>query len=148
MAAEARYHVPCRTNFENPVPKFEKKGRPTSTQKLMLFEKVGESLEDDVEFYTVADFHNLMSKLGDDIYSPKMTQIKLKERYGNSMRLLTRDGKSNIIVLDIDRVCDILSQKWYKEQRKENVNFQPALIHQQTIFVTLKIMYPSYYNFL
>ena len=36
------------------------------------------------------------------------------------MRLVTRDGKSNIIVLD--RVTDILSEKWYKEQRKENVN--------------------------
>ena len=30
VAAEARYHVPCRTNFENPVPKFQKKGRSTS----------------------------------------------------------------------------------------------------------------------
>ena len=48
-----------------------------------------------------------MSKLGDDIYSPIMMQIKLKERYGDSMRLVTRDGKSNIIVLD--RVSDILS---------------------------------------
>ena len=37
VAAEARYHVPCRTNFENPVPKFEKRRRPTSIQKLMLF---------------------------------------------------------------------------------------------------------------
>ena len=50
-----------------------------------------------------------MSKLGDDIYSSKMTQIKLKERYGDSMHLVTRDGKSNIIVLD--RVSDILSEK-------------------------------------
>ena len=115
VEAEAKYHVPCRTNFENPVPKFEKKGRPTSTQKLMLFEKVGESLEDDVEFYTVADFYNLMSKLGDDIYSPKMTQIKLKERYGDSMYLVTRDGKSNTVVLDI--ISGILSEKWYKKQR-------------------------------
>ena len=79
----------------------------------MLFEKACESLEDDIELYTVAEFHNLMSKLGDDIYSPKMTQMKLKERYGASMRLVTRDGKSNIIVLD--RVSDILLEKWYQE---------------------------------
>ena len=37
VEAEAKYHVPCRTNFENPVPKFEKRRRPTSIQKLMLF---------------------------------------------------------------------------------------------------------------
>ena len=49
MAAEARYHVSCSTNFEHPVPKFKKKGRPTSTRKLMLFEKTCESLEDDIE---------------------------------------------------------------------------------------------------
>ena len=42
------------------------------------------------------------------------------------MRLVTRDGKSNIIVLD--RVTDILSEKWYKEQRKENVNCESKRI--------------------
>ena len=56
-----------------------------------------------------------MSKLGDDIYSPKMTQIKLKEGYGDSMYLVTRDGKSNTVVLDI--ISGILSEKWYKKQR-------------------------------
>ena len=61
----------------------------------------------------------LKSRLGDEIYSPKMTQIKL-ERYGDSIRIVTRDGKSNIIVLD--RVSDILLGKWYKEQRNKNIN--------------------------
>ena len=92
VAAEATYHVPYKTNFENPLPKFEKKFRPTSTRKLISFEKPCQSLEDDIELYTVAEFHNLMSKLG-DIYSPSKTRIKLKERYGYIMRLVTRDGK-------------------------------------------------------
>ena len=30
VAAEARYHVVYRAKFENPVPKFENKGPPTS----------------------------------------------------------------------------------------------------------------------
>ena len=72
----------------------------------MLFEKACESLEDDIELYTVAEYN---------IYSPKMTQIKLKERYGDSMYLVTRDGKSNTVVLDI--ISGILSEKWYKKQR-------------------------------
>ena len=58
-----------------------------------------------------------MSKLGDDIYSPIMMQIKLKERYGDSMRLVTRDGKSNIIVLD--RVSDILSKNGTTNSEKK-----------------------------
>ena len=79
VAVEARYYVSCRTNSENPLPKFEKKGRPISTQKFAVFEKACEKLEDDIELYTVDEFHNLMSKLSNDIYSQKMAQIKLKE---------------------------------------------------------------------
>ena len=96
----------------------------------MLFEKACESLKNDIELYTVAQFHNLMSKLRDNIHYPKMTQIKLKERYRDSMRLVTKDGKSNIIVLD--RVSDILSEKWQKEQRKENVNDESKRIAKTT----------------
>ena len=66
-----------------------------------------------MELYTAAEFHDLMSKLGNDTSSQKTTQIKLKERYRDSIRLITRDGKSHIIVLD--RINDILSVKWYKE---------------------------------
>mgnify|MGYP001799988558 CR=1 FL=1 len=49
-----------------------KKGRPTSTQKLIVFKTTRKPLEDDIELYTIAEFHDLMSTLGDDIYSPKM----------------------------------------------------------------------------
>ena len=141
VAVEARYHVSCRTNFENPLPKFEKKGRPISTQKFAVFEKACEKLEDDIELYTVDEFHNLMSKLSNDIYSQKMAQIKLKERYGDSMRLVTRDGKSNIILLD--RVNDILSEKWYQEQRKENLNDESKRI----VNTAAKLLRKSIRNF-
>ena len=33
--------------------------------------------------YTVKDFEEAMQKLGDDVYSVKMTKIKLKEIYGD-----------------------------------------------------------------
>ena len=114
VAAEARYHVACRTKFENPIPRYSTPGRPTSTKKLTLFNAACKKLEDDMELYTVAEFHSMMEEYGDDAYSSKMTQIKLKEKYGNSLRLVERNGKSNIIVLD--RVSDILSEKWYGER--------------------------------
>ena len=39
-----------------------------------------------------------------------MTQQKLQEKYGDSLKLVTRDGKSNITFLE--RVADILSEQW------------------------------------
>ena len=47
-----------------------------------------------------------------------MTQQKLQEKYGDSMKLVTKDGKSNIILLE--RVADVLSERWYNE-RKTNI---------------------------
>ena len=117
VAAEARYHVACRTNFENPMPKYSTPGRPTSTEKMALFNAACKKLEDDMELYTVAEFHSMMKELGDDVYSTKMTQMKLKEKYGSSLKLVERNGKSNIILLD--RVSDILSEKWYQEKESD-----------------------------
>ena len=42
-----------------------------------------------------------------------MTQQKLQEKYGDSMKLVTKDGKSNIILLE--SVADVLSERWYNE---------------------------------
>ena len=52
----------------------------------------------DLELYTVAEFHDLMVTLGDDICTIKMTQIKPEEKYKNSIQLVSREGKSNIIL--------------------------------------------------
>ena len=118
VAAEARYHIACRTNFENPLPEYQTPGRPISSTKMELFEKAcKEFLEYDIELHTVTEFHNLMSTLGDDIYTVKMTQIKLIEKYKDSIQLVERDGKSNIILLD--RAADILCEKWYSDRKKD-----------------------------
>ena len=49
-----------------------KKGRPTSTQKMIVFKTTRKPLDYDIELYTIAEFHDSMSTPGDDIYSPKM----------------------------------------------------------------------------
>ena len=49
-----------------------------------------------------------------------MTQVRLKDKYGESMRLVTRDGKSNIILLD--RTGDILCEKWYQERKSDLID--------------------------
>ena len=54
-----------------------------------------------------------------------MTQQKLQEKYGDSMRLVTKDGKNNIILLE--RVADILSEQWYNE-RNTNICDESELV--------------------
>nr|XP_047140552.1 uncharacterized protein LOC124815795 [Hydra vulgaris] len=60
-----------------------------------------------------------MMSISDDVYSIKMTKMKLKEVYGESLRFVKREGRSNIILLD--SVRDILCEKWYQE-KSTNVN--------------------------
>ena len=117
VAAEAKYHVACRTNFEDLLPKNQSSGCPVSTEKMSVFNNVCQTLEDDIELYTVSEFYNMMCGLGGNTYTLKMTQVKLQEKYGYSLRLASREGKSNIILLD--RVGDIISEKWYKERKND-----------------------------
>ena len=67
VAAEVRYHVPFRTNFENLAPKFKKKGRPTSTDQVIVFEKTCESLEDKIEPHQLIVFEKTCESLEDEI---------------------------------------------------------------------------------
>ena len=100
VAPDARYHTSCRSSFETSInPKSI--GRPTSSSKLELFEEAcTKFLENEIELYTVAEFHDIMSSLGDEVYSIKMTQIKLADKYKGCISFVSREGKSNIILMD------------------------------------------------
>ena len=78
MAAEARYHPVYRSNFENLLPKHTSIGRPSSTEKLKAFEIVCKFLEDEMKLITLAEFQTVMEKQHTNIYSVKMTKVKLK----------------------------------------------------------------------
>ena len=52
-----------------------------------------------------------MQKLGDDVYFVKMIKIKLKERYGDSLQFVNREGRSDIMLLD--NISIILTESWY-----------------------------------
>ena len=79
VAAEAKYHVSCRVNFEKPVPQNKTLGRPVSTEKITISNKACEIVED-VQLYTVSEFYNIMSSLRNDIYTLRMTQQKLLKK--------------------------------------------------------------------
>ena len=100
VAAEAMYHKSCRSRFENPPSSYLTPGRPTSEGKMKTFLAMCEKFEDDMEVYTLLEFHESMSMLGTEIYSMKMTKEKLKEKYGASIRFVQRGNRSDIILLE------------------------------------------------
>ena len=126
-AAEAQYHLYCRTKFENPLPKYATPRRPGSLSKTTLFEKACEVMGNDMNLCTVSEFYALMSKSGDDVYTPRMVKMKLKQKYKECVKFATRDGKSDIILLD--RTTKILSEDWYNT-RKANLDDESVQIVQ------------------
>lgn len=97
------------------MPQNKTPGRSVSTEKMTLFDKACGILEKDVDSYIVFRFQNVMSSLKNNIYTLKMMQQKLQEKYGHSMKLVARDGKIDIF---LETVADILSEQWYNERTK------------------------------
>ena len=117
VAAEGGHHKSYRSSFENPISKDASRGRPPSSDKLTAFNTMCDKMEDECELYTVKDFQEAMQKLGDNVYCLKTTKLKLKERYGDSIQYVNREGRSLIILLD--KISVILTESWY-DQRKPN----------------------------
>ena len=119
VAVEAPYHIyPVEQNF---------KIRPVSLSKTALYKKACEVMENDVSLYTVSEFQALIYKSGDDVYTPRMVKMKLKQKYKECVKFATRDGKSDIILLD--RTTKILSEDWYNT-RKANLDDESVRIVQ------------------
>ena len=59
-----------------------------------------QKFEHEMEVYTLTEFHEAIFKLGNEVYSLKMTKEKLKEKYGASIPFLQRGNRSNIILYE------------------------------------------------
>lgn len=79
VAVEGRYHT-CCSSFENPMPKYASSGRPLSSDELTAFNTIYAKMENEFELYAAKDFQETMQKLGDDVYSVKMTDKDKIER--------------------------------------------------------------------
>ena len=83
-----------------------------------------DKMEHECELYAVEDSQETMQKLGDNVYSVKITKIKLKERYGDSLKFVNREGRSDIL---LDNIRIILTECCY-DQRKSNQCDEAELI--------------------
>ena len=83
------------------------------------FEKAWIAMESDMELCTFSELHKLMSETGKESETEacfvRMTQ--LKDRYGNTLMLATRQPRSNIILLY--KVKSILCKNWYAQKKSD-----------------------------
>ena len=114
VAAEARYHVTCRKNFEDLFSE-NTPGRLIERDKQENFEKACIASKNDMQFFTVLEFHKFISEIvkesETEVYSVRMSYSKLKDQYSDALTLVTRQRRSNIILLD--EVKFILCKNWY-----------------------------------
>ena len=82
---------------------------------MTAFNDMFELFEKDFELYTSSEFYSKMISIN-DVYSIKITKIKLKERNGEFLRFVIREGSSNMILLV--SVRHILCKIWYQEKKK------------------------------
>ena len=68
-----------------------------------------------MQFFTVLEFHKFISEIvkesETEVYSVRMSYSKLKDQYSDALTLVTRQRRSNIILLD--EVRFILCKNWY-----------------------------------
>ena len=115
VAAEARYHSACRSSFENPLPKKSSKGRPISTDKIAAFESMCSILEDEMELFTLSEFQVKMEEHHENVYSPLMMKKKLQEKYREEISFVSRNVKSDIIILS--NINSTLTEAWYNKRK-------------------------------
>ena len=71
VAAEAMYQKSYRSSFEKPPASRLTSGRPISEGKMREFLSMCQKFEDEMEVFTLKEFHEAMSKLGTEVYSLK-----------------------------------------------------------------------------
>ena len=68
-----------------------------------------------MQFFTVLEFHKFISEIvkesETEVYSVRISYSKLKDQYSDALTLVTRQRRSNIILLD--EVKFILCKNWY-----------------------------------
>ena len=67
-----------------------------------------------------------MQKEEDNVYSSKMTKIKLKEKYGDSVRFVSREGRKDTILFGY--VGSTLTKSWYDQQKSGQCDEAERLI--------------------
>ena len=113
VAAKARYHLNCRLDFERDNGK-NKAGRPRSSGLDSTFEVVCAELEN-MEPLSVHDFNEKMEQINGEKYSNVYIKKKLIEKYGSKINFVQKNGKSDVIILDV--VAVILADSWYEDRQ-------------------------------
>ena len=71
-------------------------------------------LENEMELFALSEFQAKMEKQHENVYSPLMTRKKLQEKYKEEINFVSRNGKSDIIILS--NINSLITEAWYNEK--------------------------------
>ena len=109
MAAEARYHqyvdLTLKIRYKSTIPEVVHHQQKNLKHLRMTKWKL----------MTLEESQIMMEKQHTNVYSVKMTKIKLKEKYQDQVQFVSRCGKSDILLLS--NVNSILIEAWYQDRK-------------------------------
>ena len=85
------------------------------TDTIAAFESMCSILEDEMERFTLREFQTKMEEQHENVYSPLMMKKKLQEKYREEINFVSRNGKSDIIILS--NISSTLTEAWYNERK-------------------------------
>jgi len=130
VAAEARYHKKCYTDFYF-TNKSVSVGRPANEEKQNCFEAMCCWLDEEgnSEKMTLSELHEKMTDLGDgkEVYGIKRLREKLVEHYGEHIFWSKVKGGRDDVLCFRNMASYIVHEKWHSEKR-ENAQLEAERI--------------------
>ena len=124
IAAKARYHMSCRLDFERDT-KQNRAGRPIAVVLDNAFETVCAQLED-MERLSIHDFAERMEQISGEKYENRHVKRRLIEKYGSNIMFASKEGKSDLIILDI--VACTLVDEWYENRKLDGTEESKRIV--------------------
>ena len=141
IAAEARYHTLCMTQFRSDRSMDKSKqvsGRPKNETLSLVFEGTCRWLEETVEIVSLKQFEDkLKEKINGDIYCRKYLKKLLKDKYSHHIFFSERPGKDTLIYFH-DMANFIINDK-FKEKKQEVDDEARRIIEAAANLITAEI---------
>ena len=131
VAAVAKYHRQCRSNFFNfreKIPSKNGSGRKVDDEMQQNFDRLCVWLEKEVDLFTVSELHQKMSSFSsgiDNVYGMKWFKEKLKKRYKDDIYFTDEPGRSSLVCFR-DTAAKILN-----EENKTVIKSAVALLRKE-----------------
>ena len=79
-----------------------------------------------MELFTLSEFQTKMEEQHENVHSPSMTKKKLQEKYREEINFVSRNRKSDTIILS--NISSTLTEAWYNERKVSKADEAECII--------------------